>query len=142
MIFQKKESEDGIATNISATIIAAGTSAEGDFDCSNHLRIDGQITGNIMCESKVVIGQTGLVKGIISCSNADITGTLHGDVVATESLILRKNAVVIGNITANVLQMESGVQFNGQCIMGQVAMEKPVSKKAKKEDQVLADYAN
>jgi cytoskeletal protein CcmA (bactofilin family) len=142
MIFQKKASEDDIPSNVSTTIIAAGTCATGDFDCSNHLRIDGQITGNILCESKVVIGQTGLVKGAISCCNADITGTLHGDVVVTESLILRKNAVVIGNITANMLQMEPGVQFNGQCVMGPVSAEMAASKKSKKEEPILADHAN
>jgi len=142
MIFQKKAGEDAIASNVSTTIIAAGTRAKGDFDCANHLRIDGQITGNIVCESKVVIGQTGLVKGSISCCNADITGTLHGDVVVTESLILRKNAVVVGNITAHMLQMESGVQFNGQCVMGPVSLDKPVAKKAKKQEPVFADHVN
>jgi cytoskeletal protein CcmA (bactofilin family) len=142
MIFQKKETNESNGSSDSTTIIAAGTRAKGDFDCANHLRIDGQITGNVLCESKVVIGQTGLVKGTITCCNADITGTLHGDVVVTESLILRKNAVVQGNITANMLQMEPGVQFNGQCVMGPVSLEKAAAKKSKKEEPVLADHAN
>ncbi|HSC52102.1 MAG TPA: polymer-forming cytoskeletal protein [Phnomibacter sp.] len=141
MIFQKKEQAEGVGSNDSTTIIAAGTRTRGDFEGANPLRIDGQITGNIACDSRVVIGSNGVVKGNITCAQADISGTLEGDIVVTESLMLRKDAVVLGNINARMLQMEPGVQFNGQCIMGAAVVEKPIAKKVKKEETLVAEYA-
>lgn len=116
-MFQKKNQHEQLPGSDATTILAAGTRAIGDFECANHLRIDGQVKGHIRCDSKLVIGQTGRVEGSITCANADIAGQLDGDITVYESLVLRQGAVVNGNISANMLQMEAGVIFNGQCRM-------------------------
>jgi cytoskeletal protein CcmA (bactofilin family) len=131
MIFQKKEGGEQHAGSDAATIVAAGTSVLGDFTCSNHLRIDGHIEGDIVCDSKVVIGQNGSVSGAITCTLADVSGKLFGDIIVAESLVLRKGAVINGNIQANLLQMEAGVTFNGKCQMGAKTTAEQITKPKK-----------
>lgn len=134
MVLQKKNILDNVSKNDVATIVAEGTRVTGDFVCSNHLRIDGHISGNIYCDSKVIIGSAGMVKGNIQCANAEIAGNLEGDINASESLILRKNAVLRGNINTNMLQMDSGVEFNGKCSMGYTAEGKDRARLQKQEE--------
>ena len=142
-MFQKKQVGDAQPGSDATTIVAAGTKAIGDFECANHLRIDGQIEGNIQCDSKVVIGQSGKVSGAITCGNADISGHLYGDIVVAESLILRKSAVVHGDIQANLLQMEAGVTFNGKCHMGpKTGADCIALKKTKKQPVLVTDDAD
>ena len=131
MIFQKKEGGEQHAGSDATTIVAAGTSVLGDFTCSNHLRIDGHIEGDIVCDSKVVIGQNGSVSGAITCTLADVSGKLFGDIIVAESLVLRKGAVINGNIQANLLQVEAGVNFNGKCQMGAKTTAEQITKPKK-----------
>lgn len=136
-MFQKKQTGEPTPGSDATTIIAAGTRAIGDFECANHLRIDGQIEGNIQCNSKVVVGQSGKVNGMLHCANADISGHVYGDIQATESLILRQSALVYGNIQAQMLQMEAGVTFNGKCHMGGQSETPIIAKPKNKKHPVL-----
>ena len=121
MNFQKKLNSLGAPTTGSATtIIAAGTRCVGEIHSSNDLRIDGTLEADVVCESKLVIGEQGMVTGNVRCKQADIAGALSGNIQAQEQLVLRGNAQVTGNIQTPVLQMEQGVVFNGQCHMGVV----------------------
>jgi cytoskeletal protein CcmA (bactofilin family) len=85
-----------------------------------------------------VIGEQGTVTGNVRCKQADIAGTLSGNIQAQEQLALRGNARVSGNIQTPVLQMEQGVVFNGQCHMGVV---EKLSVSAKSETVSLAKNA-
>ena len=100
------------------TIINAGTEIKGDISCSNDLRIDGTITGNINSSSKIVIGASGVVKGDISGNQADIVGKVSGNIKTKDLLQLRGECVVNGNLFAGKLQVEPAAMFNGQCHMG------------------------
>ena len=48
--------------------IAANTRIVGTITAENDFRVDGVIEGEIICQGKVVIGQTANVKGKLTCS--------------------------------------------------------------------------
>lgn len=144
MNFAKKEkvtSLKGLAMN-ATTIIAADTVCSGQIESGNDLRVDGTIEGNIGCQSKVVIGAGGMIRGNIHCGQADITGEVVGNITSLESLILRKGARVVGDIRTPLLQMESGVHFDGHCRMGQAKTDTDPGKVTIEEKERLSEYAN
>jgi cytoskeletal protein CcmA (bactofilin family) len=140
-MFQKKDQEESGRTILKgATIIAAGTSFRGDIECTNDLRIDGHVCGNIKSGSKVVVGADGRVEGNIEGVQADVMGQITGNIAVSELLNLRGKACMMGDIYTRSLNMEGGVTFNGRCHMGAEASEmvKPEEKKLKPEIQKLA----
>lgn len=101
----------------SATLISAGTTLTGDLQSDGDLRIDGTIKGNVTSASKVIIGATGFVEGLVTGLQADVSGKVTGNIDVKELLQLREQCVVEGNISAGKLQIEPTAVFNGQCKM-------------------------
>jgi cytoskeletal protein CcmA (bactofilin family) len=94
-----------------------GSKIVGKIFADSDFRIDGEVEGTITCNGKVVIGQKGFLKGSISCVNAEIIGTVEGDIVVTETLSLRGTAVIKGDVKTKVLMVEPNAIFNGTCSM-------------------------
>ena len=80
-------------------------------------RIDGEVEGTINCNGKVVIGQKGYLKGSITCINAEVVGTVEGDINVSETLSLRSTSVIKGDVKTKILMVEPNAEFNGTCTM-------------------------
>lgn len=94
-----------------------GSKIVGKIFADSDFRIDGEVEGTITCSGKVVIGQKGVLKGSISCTNAEIIGTVEGDIVVSETLSLRGTAVIKGDVKTKILMIEPNAVFNGTCSM-------------------------
>jgi cytoskeletal protein CcmA (bactofilin family) len=94
-----------------------GSKIVGKIFADNDFRIDGDVEGTITCNGKVVVGQKGYLKGSISCVNAEIVGTVDGDINVTELLSLRGTAVIKGDVKTKILMVEPNAVFNGTCSM-------------------------
>jgi len=116
-MFAKARNGEVKPTGSGTTIIAQGTAITGDLRCDNDIRIDGGLEGNIHSSSKVVIGASGSVKGVIHCKQADVMGTVTGDIRAAESLTIRTKATITGDIFTASLELENAAIFNGKCEM-------------------------
>lgn len=123
MFGSTKESDDSkkntTITSSSGALnaLVKGTVVEGSLRCENDLRVDGTIKGKLSCQSKVIIGPTGVVEGEIRCQNAVIEGRFKGTLHVTELLNVRETAEVEGDITTNKLLVQSGARFNVSCKM-------------------------
>jgi cytoskeletal protein CcmA (bactofilin family) len=102
----------------SNSIIGAGTVITGNIDSPGDIRIDGTLKGNLNCKAKILIGPEGIVEGDINGKTADVLGTVQGSICMSGLLHLHGKAIVEGDIQAAKLQIESTVNFNGQCQMG------------------------
>lgn len=111
--------------NTSVNILGAGTSISGDVNCDGDIRIDGNLVGNLNTKGKLVIGQTGSIKGEIFCKNADISGTMEGKITVEELLSLKSTSKLLGDIkNTDKLNIEPGAVFTGTCNMGGKASQK------------------
>lgn len=108
-----------IVSNAGATYNALtnGSKIVGKIVADSDFRIDGEVEGEIICSGKVVIGPNGLLKGSISCQNAEIIGSVIGDIVVADSLTLRSTASIKGDVKTKVLVVEPNAVFNGTCSM-------------------------
>jgi cytoskeletal protein CcmA (bactofilin family) len=99
-------------------LIGVGTSIKGDMNSDGDMRVDGAVNGTVNCKGKLVIGNTGKIEGEISCQNADISGTITGNIVVLELLALKSTANIKGDIETGKLSVEPGASFTGSCSMG------------------------
>lgn len=97
--------------------IASGTRIVGTITAENDFRIDGSIDGEIICQGKVVIGSQGVMKGKLTCMNAEIVGTMEGELKVSEVLVLKSTASVTGDIKISTLVVEPKARLNGTCSM-------------------------
>jgi cytoskeletal protein CcmA (bactofilin family) len=117
-MFKKNESNKEIDSINSSTIIGKGTVLEGNIETIGNIRIEGKAIGNIICKSKIALGESSIVEGNVLAQNAEIAGEVKGIVEVSDMLILKSTAIVHGDIITSKIIIESGATFNGQCKMG------------------------
>jgi cytoskeletal protein CcmA (bactofilin family) len=127
---KSNEEFDSTAINL----LGVGTTITGDINSNGDIRINGTLTGNLSTKGRIIIGETGKIKGEINCKNADILGQVEGKLFATESLSLKATASVIGDITIGRIAVEPGCKFNGTCKMTDNNSFNPDNKIDKKPD--------
>lgn len=108
-----------------------GSKIVGKIEADSDFRIDGTVEGEISCKGKVIVGQKGYLKGSIACVNAEIVGTVDGNVNVSETLTLKSTANVIGEVKTKILVVEPKATFNGSCSMTNTSAENTISNKEK-----------
>ncbi len=127
-MFSENKNKNTVDPGTGQNRINEGTSLQGDINSKGFFRIDGSIKGNVNTPSKVVIGKTGVIKGTLTCQNADIEGTFEGNLDVVETLTLRSTAQISGEVTTGKLAVEPGATFNASCVMkGSVKESKEIN---------------
>ena len=94
--------------------IAAGTIIiGGEIKTQCDIRFDGDYTGNITSQSRVIVGETAHLKGEIRCESLDVFGTLEGDVFVKDTMTIKSEASFTGHIQSSRLVIELGAKFEG-----------------------------
>jgi cytoskeletal protein CcmA (bactofilin family) len=100
-------------TNIGPSIIF-----DGELTCTESLRLDGQVRGDIvMRDAELTIGQTAKVDANIRGVRVLILGTVNGNVTASERIEIGASANVTGGLTANRVVIVDGARFSGRVDM-------------------------
>lgn len=98
--------------------IAEGTTIDGNIHSAKSIRIDGKVSGSVICEGRVVVGKTGVIDGEVSCDSADVEGTINATLKVTGLLELKATATINGNSQVGKLKVDPGAEINGQLDMG------------------------
>lgn len=97
--------------------IEKSTHIKGSIKTHSDIRIDGTLEGDIQTKGKLIVGKGGTVKGDVVCLNADIEGNFQGKLNAQETLNLKSESVVVGEVTIGKLVVAPGATFNAKCSM-------------------------
>ena len=123
-----------VSAGIAHNIIAQGTKIVGTIETDKDIRIDGSLQGDLTCKGKVVIGQQGTLNGTINCNNAEILGTVDGEMTISEQLTLKMSAKITGHIHTKIICIEPQAQFSGTCEMGNKKDNKTAKQEPTKKD--------
>ena len=104
-------------------LVGEGTTFEGTLRANNDVRTSGRIIGRMEVSGKAIVADTGTVEGEIVATNADIAGTVQGEVYVEDQLVLKSTARIDGTIETNRLVIEEGATFTGECRMGRAVNE-------------------
>ncbi len=101
-----------------STFIGPDVSIEGVIEFEGTIRLDGHIKGKIYTSSgTVIVGEKAVLDADVIVDVAIIMGEVNGTVDARERIEVYPPGRVLGNIQAPVISIESGVVFNGSCLM-------------------------
>jgi len=121
--------------------VGNGTVLTGETNFQAMLRIDGHLTGRVSSENgTLIIGSTGKVDANIAVAAAIISGTVNGDIIATEKLELGRSARVIGNVQTPRLVIEDGAIFEGGCTM--LKAKESLDKRSAKAEYALSETSS
>ena len=120
---QKDKKWEAIFEEGAYTFLGKGVDFKGKAKFDGSVRIDGHFDGQIVSQDTLVIGESGVVKGEVSCENIICSGKIEGNIVASQKVQLLKPAVLIGGIRTPSFSMEEGVLFHGTCDMGASGLE-------------------
>ena len=101
----------------SVDVIESSTKIVGDIISKADFRIDGNVEGNITTTGKVVVVKSGKITGKLSCYNADISGSISGHILISETLSLMSESYIQGDITTAKLSVEEGAQVDATIVM-------------------------
>ena len=105
--------QPGASPKSTDSLIGHGGTLEGKVHCDTNLRIEGNFSGEILCEGTVTVGEQGTVHASIEAQELIIAGKVYGDVTAQRKLILTGTGQLHGNIAAGSLSITEGSLLNG-----------------------------
>lgn len=104
-------------------VIGAGITIRGDVVGKEDLVLQGEVDGSVdLKDHSLTIGPQGKVLAHISARIISIEGTVEGDLTASEKVVLRGTARVLGDIFAPRVVMEDGASFLGSVDMGKAPL--------------------
>lgn len=126
------------------TLIGYNTTFTGNIVSEGSVRIDGKVKGDIKVTGDVYIGEKSVITGNIECSNAHLSGTIEGNIMAKGVLKILSTAKLFGDIKVNSFVVDEGALFQGKCNMSEEApveniVEKSSPKKNYKKSTVLEE---
>jgi cytoskeletal protein CcmA (bactofilin family) len=102
------------------SLVGAGTKINGNVHFSGGLRIDGEVTGNVIADSSkpstLVLSEKARVEGEIRVTHLVVNGTVVGPVNAGEYLELQSKAKVTGDVHYKTLEIQLGAIVEGRLI--------------------------
>ena len=106
-------------------LLGQGTVIEGTLQAAGEIHVSGRIVGKLEVDGRAVVAQDGAVEGELEATNADIAGSVEGQINVSERLLLRASARIDGDIRVERLVVEEGAVFTGRCEMGEAARKAP-----------------
>ena len=110
-------SDNKFFSSPSVDVVESSTKIVGEISSKADFRIDGIIEGNITTTGKIVIGKSGKIIGKLTSSNADVLGSITGEVLISETLSLMSESYIQGDITTSKLSVEEGAQVDATIVM-------------------------
>ncbi len=111
-----------------STFMGSDASIEGTIEFQGAIRLDGNVKGKIFSkDGMIIVGENAVINAEIIVDVAIIMGEVNGTIDATTRIEVYPPGRVKGDIQAPVISIDSGVMFNGNCIMKprEVSLKKP-----------------
>lgn len=100
--------------NVLGKLNVTGT-IQGNSKATEIFADNARITGEVVSEGSVKIGQSSVIVGNISAMSAVIAGAVKGDIDVHGPVILDASAIVMGNIKSKSVQINNGAVIEGMC---------------------------
>ena len=113
-MFNKKEANNQKTIE---TIIGPSVKVEGNFKGEGDLVVEGVLIGSLQTKKNLKIGSNAVIEANIKANNAFISGKVKGNVTIKGKLEVTNTAVILGDVKAQIVSIETGALINGQVTM-------------------------
>ena len=95
-------------------VIGLGVTSSGNFSTAGLICVDGMLKDADVQASALSISRGGEFQGKANVDRLEVFGTLCGEVTASEQIVLRASAVVLGKISAPYIITHRGAAISGE----------------------------
>jgi len=95
----------------------AGSLINGELHFEDTFRVDGKLTGKVVSDGDLVIGEQGEVDGEVTVGRVFVSGVVRGSVKATRRVELTAGGKAYADLDTPCLVIEEGAVFEGKCRM-------------------------
>ncbi len=111
-------------------VIGRSIKIDGTLSGDEDLRVEGYVSGTIRLPNHcLTIGKQGRIKADAYTKSMTIEGEVSGDLVSSESVAIRANAKITGNVLAARVSLEEGAHFRGSIDMDPKSIERALVKR-------------
>ena len=111
--------KDHVVQDDISGFLAEGTEISGEIRFKEVLRVDGRVTGKVISEKELVVGESGDVEAEVSVGTLSVSGKVTGSIHVKDKLEIHPKGRVVGDITLekpNLVIHEGGI-FEGNIDM-------------------------
>ncbi|HEX7507091.1 MAG TPA: polymer-forming cytoskeletal protein [Polyangia bacterium] len=102
------------------TVIGLETRISGEIRGEEDLVVKGRVDGKIHLSHALTVEKGAIVQADVDVRNLVVSGTLVGNIVASESVHLLATARVVGDLAAPRVIMDAGAAYRGRVDMGDI----------------------
>ncbi len=107
-----------VAPPTQTTQIAQGLKFRGEITGSSNLSISGEVDGKLNLEGKVIIEDSGFVRGEIQAKEVCVGGRVEGNILGEETIEILGKGSVKGDVKSPRVMIADGAFFKGNVEMG------------------------
>ncbi len=102
----------------STSVIDQYSNFDGTYNSARDLRVEGQVTGTIVCKGTLHVAQGATVKASVEAEAISVAGELEGEINCRGRMELLQTGRVKGEITTQSLVIHEGAVYEGDLEMG------------------------
>ena len=111
--------KDHVGQDDISGFLAEGTEISGEIRFRDVLRVDGKITGKVISEKELVVGESGIVDAEVQVGTLSVSGKVTGKIHVKEKVEILSTGRLVGDLSIEKPQLvirEGGV-FEGNIDM-------------------------
>jgi cytoskeletal protein CcmA (bactofilin family) len=108
--------DKGTATG-TTSLLSKEVKIEGDLQGNENLQIEGKLKGSIKITGDIYVGPTAVVEANVEADNVVIQGLISGNVTARKQLQIQASGKLMGDCTAQTIDIREGALFEGRSKM-------------------------
>jgi cytoskeletal protein CcmA (bactofilin family) len=112
-----------VAEHEGSTLIGETITVTGNVSGDEDLTIRGRVEGSVSIAKTLVVEAGGVVKAEVHARNCVISGVVVGNISATESVEITREARMVGDISSPRVIVADGASFRGRIDMGEVDVD-------------------
>ena len=101
----------------STSVLSEKVKIEGEIQGDEDLHVDGNFKGTIKLRGNIFVSQNGAVEADVEANNVIIQGKITGNVVARSQLEIQSSGQLLGDCTAQSIDIKEGAVFDGRLNM-------------------------
>jgi cytoskeletal protein CcmA (bactofilin family) len=95
------------------TVIGETMRIKGSMVSREDLLLNGELEGQLDMQNRLTIGPKAKVSANLKAREADISGSVKGNIEAAERIVLRQGANLVGDVRTAGIVIEDGAYFKG-----------------------------
>lgn len=100
-----------------STLISDDMDFRGSVETDHPVIVDGKLSGTLIARGRVQISAQAVVSANVSARDLTLEGSLQGNILHAETVVLEASAKLTGDINCGQLEIQRGAKFTGTTVM-------------------------